>query len=230
MKLKFGAIVTDGRGKIGGHVATKNRSGAVLRTKVTPTNAQTSFQQGVRNLFTQLSQGWKSLSQAQRDTWNAGVSAYAKTNIFGDLVNPSGSNLYQKLNNNLTRIERPILSNCPAPVEVPNTYIVEISETDVTGSLNLVLSNTIAGDSSLLVFATAPLSQGKNFVKSEYRFLKYLISADLSPVDVNDIYIAKFGAKPLKGQKVFFKVVPVSTATGQQGSASSASLIATLPA
>jgi hypothetical protein len=47
MKMKFGAIVTEGRGKIGGHVASKNKSGAYLRTKVTPVNRQSVAQSNV---------------------------------------------------------------------------------------------------------------------------------------------------------------------------------------
>ena len=58
MKLKFGAIVTDGRGKIGGHVASKNRSGAYLRTKVTPSNPNTVAQVQVRSILASLSQSW----------------------------------------------------------------------------------------------------------------------------------------------------------------------------
>lgn len=93
MKTKFGAIIVDGRGKIGGHVASKNRGGAYLRTKVTPANAQTSAQNQVRNLFTSLTQGWRGLTQAQRDAWNAAVLDYSRTDIFGDIRNPSGINL-----------------------------------------------------------------------------------------------------------------------------------------
>ena len=36
MKTKFGAIIVAGSGKINGFVASKNRAGAYLRTKVTP--------------------------------------------------------------------------------------------------------------------------------------------------------------------------------------------------
>jgi hypothetical protein len=49
MKVLFGAIVVDGRGKIGGHVMSKNRAGAFMRTKVTPINRKSSFQTGVRS-------------------------------------------------------------------------------------------------------------------------------------------------------------------------------------
>ena len=98
MKIKFGAIVVDGRGKIGGHVASKNRGGAYLRTKVTPTNPQTTFQSAVRNRLTAFSQGWRGLTQAQRDAWNAAVSNFSKTDVFGDIKQPTGLNLYVKLN------------------------------------------------------------------------------------------------------------------------------------
>jgi len=58
MKIKFGAIVVAGSGKIGGHVASKNRGGAYLRTKVTPTNPNSPAQAGARALLASLSTGW----------------------------------------------------------------------------------------------------------------------------------------------------------------------------
>jgi len=45
MKTLFGAIVVDGRGKLGGHVASKNRHGSYFRTKVSQANQQVSIAQ-----------------------------------------------------------------------------------------------------------------------------------------------------------------------------------------
>jgi hypothetical protein len=87
MKMKFGAFVVAGSGKIGGHVASRNRSGAFLRTKVTPTNPQTGAQNAVRSLLASLSSAWRSLTGAQRAAWNGAVSAFPRTNVFGDIVN-----------------------------------------------------------------------------------------------------------------------------------------------
>jgi len=42
MKTLFGAIVVDGRGKLGGHVASKNRHGSYFRTKVSPSQTSKS--------------------------------------------------------------------------------------------------------------------------------------------------------------------------------------------
>ena len=55
MKIKFGAIVVDGRNKIGGHVMSKNRAGAYMRTKVSPVNPRSLDQMSVRSRLSAIS-------------------------------------------------------------------------------------------------------------------------------------------------------------------------------
>lgn len=225
MKMKFGAIVVAGSGKIGGHVAAKNRSGAYLRTKVTPINPSTTAQLGARNRLTGLSQGWRGLTANQRSAWNSAVSDYSKTDVFGDLHNPSGFNLYQKLNNNLLNIGEDVISVPPVPSAV--IAILSLSAAIVTGSpaMTLTFSDAIAVTEKVKLFATAALSQGKTFVKSEYRQIGVLTSASTSPFNAKTLYDAKFGAVTENGLKVFFRLVPVNVATGQEGSGIEASAI-----
>ena len=224
MKMKFGAIITDGRGKIGGHVASKNRGGAYLRTKVTPANAQTSFQNAVRATFTNLAQAWRGLTQAQRDAWNAAVNDFARTNIFGDLINPSGINLYQRLNNNLISIGEAALTNPPLPAAVGACVLTSATNAVGAMTMTLVFDGPVPADTTVKIFATAPMSAGKSFVKSEYRQIGTMAAAAASPYDVKAIYLAKFGTQGEVGQKIFFKLLPVNATTGQAGAASSASV------
>ena len=83
MKLKFGALVVDGSGKIGGQVVSSNRGGKYLRTKVTPSNPSTVAQQNARALLSSLSTQWADLTEAQRLSFNSAVSNFATTDIFG---------------------------------------------------------------------------------------------------------------------------------------------------
>lgn len=88
MKITFGALVTDGKGKLGGHAAQGGAAGAILRTiaqpKKTPTQAQS-----IRRQFVQvLSQSWRNLTESQRKTWNdnarpkqSGFDLYMSTNL-----------------------------------------------------------------------------------------------------------------------------------------------------
>lgn len=223
MKMKFGAIVTDGRGKIGGHVASKNRSGAYLRTKVTPVNGQTSFQTAVRNRFTVLAQAWRELTAAQRDAWNAAVADFARTNVFGDLHNPTGASLYQRLNNNLVTIGESPISTPPLPSAVGEVVAVSLAVAAGAGTMSLVMSGAVPAGTSVKVFACAPVSAGKSFVKSEYRLIDVLAAAEATPVNLKAAYEAKFGSVGVAGQKVFVKLVAVNSTTGQEGTASQVS-------
>lgn len=225
MKIKFGSLVVDGRGKIGGHVATKNRGGAVLRTKVTPSNAQSASQSGIRNRFTGLAQAWRGLSQADRDAWNAAVPSFSRTDIFGDLRNPSGANLYQRVNNNLLSIGETALSVPPLPSEVQAVVASALSAAVGTPAMSLTFAPAIDADTKVQVWATAPLSAGKQFVKSEYRRIGTLAHADTSPKNILSLYVAKFGNTGAIGQKIFVKIIPTNLNTGQTGSASVVSVI-----
>jgi len=223
MKMKFGAIVVDGRGKIGGHVASKNRGGAYLRTKVTPVNAQTGYQNAIRNRFTTLSQGWRGLTPTERDAWNAAVADYARTNIFGDLHQPTGFNLYQRLNNNLVTIGEAAITTPPLPSAVGEVTAVSLAIAAGAGTMSLVMGAVVPAGTNVKVFATAPVSAGKSFVKSEYRLIDILAPAAATPVNLKAAYEAKFGSVGVAGQKVFVKLTAVNAATGQEGTPSSVS-------
>jgi len=215
MKAKFGMIVVAGRGKIGGHVASANRSGAYFRTKVTPVNPQTPSQNEVRSRLGGLSQAWRGLTNAQRESWNGAVSSYAKTDIFGDIRNPSGINLYQKLNNNLLTIGQSAIVLAPVAQAVFTSPIVTVELVGSTSTLSIDVADNIPANTNIKLSATPPVSQGRSFVKSEYRLIATPVG-DVSPlIEGGPEYIAKFGTPPI-GSKVFVKIVFVNNITGQE--------------
>lgn len=215
MKAKFGAIVVAGSGKIGGHVASHNRAGAYFRTKVTPVNPQSTAQLAVRNRLGTRSQAWRGLTDVQRSAWIGAVSAFAKTDIFGDLKNPTGFNLYQKLNNNLVTVGAAPIAVPPIPDAVATVSVTSITPAAGTGAVPMVLSGAVPSDTAVKVFATAPQSPGVSFVKSEYRLITTLPAATATPVALGTAYTTKFGSFTA-GQKIFFKIVFTSTETGQE--------------
>jgi len=214
MKIKWGSLVTDGRGKVGGHVASRNRSGAYIRTKVTPVNPNTSAQQAVKSILATLSQNWRSLTQTQRDAWDAAVGDFATTNIFGDLVNPTGKNLYTRLNANILSIGESVISVPPALAAVLSMPVASVTVAVGAGTYEVAYT---AADATIAaqVWATPPVSPGKSFVKNLYRQIGVVDGAAVSPLDFSTDYLAKFGASQA-GQKVFVKLVPVVKATGQK--------------
>ncbi len=227
MKAKFGSIVVAGSGKIGGHVASRNRGGAYIRTKVTPVNPNTAAQTLVRARLAARSQEWRDLTAAQRSSWNSVVGDYARTDVFGDLKNPSGFNLYQRLNNNLVNIGESVLSSPPIPQDVANFTSVSLAVLTGTPAVNITFAPAIAATEKVKLFATPPLSPGVSFVKSEFRQIDVLTNADTSVHDAVAEYNAVFGSVGTTGQKIFVKLVPVSVASGQEGIGIIASAIST---
>jgi hypothetical protein len=227
MKLKFGAIITDGRGKIGGHVASKNRSGAYLRTKVTPVNRRSIAQTSVRGRLASIATAWRGLNAAVIIAWNKAVSDYTKTDIFGDSRNPTGFTLYQKLNNNSLRNGGAAITTPPLPVAVP--FLSALSATAVhAGAVIITFAATpVPAGHAYEVRATKALSAGINFVKSEFRIIASLAAAEASPYTATGDYNAVFGSPGAAGQKIFFEVKVINLATGQAGASVQCSCILT---
>lgn len=225
MKAKFGAIVVAGSGKLGGHVASRNRHGAYFRTKVTPVNPDTTFQAAARNRLTDFSQAWRGLTADQRTAWNAAVQDFAKTDVFGDLKNPSGFNLYQKLNNNLAVVGTGPITTPPLPSDVYAAATLSLVADVSDQSIDVTYTAVIPAGQAVKVFATPGLSPGKSFVKSEYRLVEVIVAADVSPYDIGPAWILRFGPIVL-GTKIFVKLVGVNSVTGQEGIGLSASTIA----
>ena len=214
--MKWGALVTDGRGKIGGHVASKNRYGAYLRTKVTPVNPGSTDQVTVRNRLAGISSSWKSLTAAQRIAWNAAVADYARTDIFGDLRNPTGFNLHQKLNNNLLNIGKVVMTAPPLPEAVDAFATLSIAASEGGGTLTITYTAAIAADHSCLVFGTPAISPGISFVKSEFRQFDVMVAADVTPFSIETEYEAKFGAIGAEGQQILEACIRLDVQGGQR--------------
>lgn len=202
-KIKMSGIgVVDIRGKLNGSVFSKNRGGAYVRTKVSPSNPQSTFQMSVRGIFAAISSAWSALTEAQRLSWNGFVASYGRTDVFGDIRNPSGKNLFQRLNQNLVLTGQPQISTCVAPSEVPFLGLTSV-DGDVSGS---TLSFSYSGDvngNRILVFATPAMSQGTKFVKNQLRVITSSIGGDGLTEDVYAEYVAKFGI-PTAGANIVF--------------------------
>ena len=190
-KIKFGMMMTDASGKLGGHVFAKNRGGSYVRTKGIPTNPQTSFQSAIRSMFAAISSAWSGLTTSARLSWNEAVSSYATTDIFGDLRNPSGKALFQRLNQNLALSGQAQLTVCPQPLPVPNG-LLSLAGADVSSTTLDIETNGDSTGSVMVISAT--VSAGTSFVKNDYRDIGYFTGQPDLAAEVWGEYVSRFGA------------------------------------
>lgn len=211
-KIKLGAIVTDIRGKLGGHVFSKNRGGAYMRTKVTPVNPATARQTFVRAIFAAISSLWSALTDAQRGSFAGLVEAYAKTDIFGDIKIPSGKALHQRLNQNLGVSGQAYITTCLAPIAVLSPDVSVTTYAVVADTLQFTHGTDLSG-SKLLIYATPKLSSGTKFVKNKLRILTVLAGDAAGDHNIMPSYVAKYSS-PVSGDNIFF-AYKVVNAQGQ---------------
>lgn len=215
-RIKFGMMMTDARGKLGGHVFTKAKSGATIRTKVSPLNPKTSAQSEARGALGANSQAWRTLSETQRLAWNSAAQEVSKTNAFGDTYFPSGKNYFTAVNNNLRNVGSQILVDPPALVQMPSLTSVEVAF-DLLAEQIDIAPNFVGDEANIIIVcnATSGQSAGRYNFSGKYRkFNGYTLAGLPKDTAIYDDYVSKFGV-PSPGQKVSFEFYLVNANTGQ---------------
>lgn len=190
--------MTDGRGKLGGQVASKNRSGAYVRTKVTPVNPNTSFQSAVRQRLSSLSKEWSALSEDKRLAWNEAANSgqWNKNDIFGDARRPTGKNLFTGINLVSLETTNTLLTLVPRKADFSQFSVDSVTITSggaVSIATNVAEAPTLG--TRWQVEATVAVSPGRYYLKNLFRFLSATNEvADGSAVlDVASAYEQRFG-------------------------------------
>lgn len=218
-KILFsGTGIVAARGKINGTVLSANKYGPYQRTKVTPVNPRTSAQSLVRARLTGLSQGWRNLTQVQRDAWNSAAPNFPIVDVFGNTKTLSGNSLYCRLNLNLQNAGQAVISDPPTPGAVTAVSALSATMTTGTPALSIVFAPTpVPTGFTLVIEATQGVSAGKSNLDPLYRKITTVAAAGTSPNNALTAYTTKFGSVPAIGQKVGFRAFFVNNLTGQTG-------------
>ena len=226
-KVKFTAVVADMRNKLNGSVFARNRGGAYVRTKVTPLNPQSVRQVAARNLLTSLAQGFRSLTQEQITAWNEAVTQWQTTDIFGDLVSPTGLALYVRLNSNISNAGGTLLTSPPAPVGADSLTEISLAADVSSNTFEITFTPAaVPANHTMFIESTSMLSPGINNANSRFRFIGIASAAEASPFDAYAFQTAKFGAL-VAGQKVYTRCKFINKVTGEVSLALKASAIVT---
>lgn len=95
-RCKFGSLVTDISGSIGGTTFQRSAFGHTIRNKPIPIKSRSDSQLSIRQFMKNAHQNWAALSSAERQQWQQFVS-FSNQRIRRDRnVNISGHNLYIK--------------------------------------------------------------------------------------------------------------------------------------
>lgn len=202
-------------GRADGNVYTRNGR---VRAFTVPALVQNSKTALVRNRLATNSSDWNSLSDDERAGWNS-ATGYKTTDRFGREIPLVGKQLFVSLNNNLANAGIATISECPLPELVDGITSLSIAEFDISDEEMLLTFDASPTNPNVkhLVFATAPQSAGTSRPSSsKYRQIAVMPGTTSTGYDIGAAYVARYGTPPL-GSKIYVKLTPILTTTGQAG-------------
>jgi len=214
--MKFlSQLLSEARGSINGATFSRNSSGAYIRARVKPVNPNTPAQSQARALFATLSAGYKSLTGADRLTWDAARPNFPQVDKLGQTIELTAQQLYMKFNRNLQASGGVLIDIAPTPttVSTPEFGTVTIDNTQVSIGF---LPDPLAAGETMIVSASTCVSAGVSFMgRSGMKQIEVVAGTSASPIDIFTNYNAIFGAGTLQaGAKVFISLHIIDRNTG----------------
>lgn len=193
-KIKFGSVITDSRGHIGGITYAWTRFGNVARRLVTPTRRQTTATQESRSRFLTLSKRWWStLSPSDRDDWRALAAANPRPNLWGDEYPLTGHQLFIGINSLLDQAGYPTVDTAPADQAVTGLSTLSIAAAAPDQLVIVFTPDPLPPDHLLYIFGRANYSPGIGFTPGQIKFVEATAEEESSPLDIGPEFTDELG-------------------------------------
>lgn len=208
-RVSFSALIEEITGKLAGSVFQDSYGGFQIRTRVSPRNPRTNYQQLRRGEFGFISSLWRGLDAVQRQTFIDAASTPR-----------AALNLFIQSNVNLTLIEEPTISSYSAAT-TPALMPIGIIAVSPAAFLIAAVSGLqiVPTATRLLIYVTFGKALTQVFTNpSQYSpVLSFPAGFDISlPIDIIAEYNTRFGQLPADSL-LGLKSVLVSTINGTRG-------------
>ena len=161
--------MTSASGSIGGSTFSHNRFGMYTRARRVPVNPNTTFQQSQRDAFSSASALWRTISDAERASWEAYAAATPVVNSLGQTVFLSGSQQFVASASLALRFGMSTTNVAPvtpgrAALGMPTLVLDASANTGVAASFDAAAENATVG-----IFLGDPVSAGVSFFAGPYQ-------------------------------------------------------------
>lgn len=191
---KFGAIITDSRGSIGGTTIKWSRFGHVLLNKPQPVHSATYAQTIARNAFTTYSkQWWQELTSSQRDDWRTLAAANPRPNRWGTDYPLTGLALFIAINRALVQNRNSSTLDAPADQAITGLSTLTLTATAPSTASLAFTPSPAPTDHQLVIAASTRTSPGISNFSKTYRFLLATAAATTSPINIASTLTALLG-------------------------------------
>jgi len=209
--LKLSMLISSINGKIGGSVISSTSNGYVARQN-SYTNQPLTPANSVRHvLVQQITQVYRELTQAQKDSYTNEIPNYPYINKAGDNALYNTYQLFIKLNLNLQTLNEPVKLVAPAFTAVGTVTIDQLFASITQIWVDYSGKNST---DSLIIYGAPYRNDTLVPHKREFRQVQVIVDNSVSAiVNIQTNYFAIFGV-PTAGQRVYIATKSVVTNTG----------------
>lgn len=207
MARYIGTITSDARGKVGGLIMGRGRSGTVLKSHAVPLRGTSPYQHKNRLALSASVSAWRALSGPNQQTWALVAANLTYLNSLGQPYSPTGLQLWSQAWLNAATVGTTPPASCStSPPSIPPIVTCYINLVGfhiyvyVAGTTGPYAGNWSASCSS-------PLSASLNYT-SGVRRRPMVGSVGNYNVDIAAPWEAAYGPQVTVGARVSVRVVP----------------------
>lgn len=182
-RVTYGGGVTGFAGSIGGVTFLRNASGYIAKLRSNPTVNPSPSQATYQRRLAWLVSLWPSLSQANKDTWDAIAAAHNHTTPWGETKTLSGYQWFLSCNLMRLRYYTTVISTAPAwAVKTPpDAFTIETA----AGYIRVAWSPNYDAPEDLIAYVSLPLRQSSLKLRRSLFWCKnYLAAPSLANWDL----------------------------------------------
>jgi hypothetical protein len=212
--LKYGSIVTEIKGKLGGHVFQRCGQSLSVRT-ISARRLTSSLLKSIsKTQFGSVASQWRKLSNAQKTNWSNIAPTYPTVDKFGNDIVLSGYQLYQYINKRYLLISNQCV-NTGIPYNPPPMSVIDFNAFSIFGaSFTLLWSFAIPAGTQALLYVSEPYSSQRLVSNPLMTFCTSIPAGTAQGTNFYNAVYNHFKNKPIVGNSFYWEAVMVATVGG----------------
>lgn len=208
--VKYGLVITEIKGKVGGQVLQGGNRSKILRNNSNKKNSKSSALNNATNKLVAVTSQFKLLSAIEHAAWVTAASQWPFTDKYSTIYFGSAFQCFTAYNRNLLTLNLPITytPNVPSPATDVSPFIFTSS---TVANITITPTTVLLTSQFWNIYASPCYSKGRNNNNAQFKLIDSLDMIGQSSYRATTPYSNVYGP-PKLNSKIIFKIVQVNPA------------------
>lgn len=212
--VKYGSVVTEIKGKVGGWCFQKCGQSLSLRSNPSKfvSRSQRSF--ATRTKFSELASKWNQLTADNKLSYSLAANTYPTFDKWGNPLVLNGYQLFQYIHRTSQLVTGNIYNTAVAYAN-PCLAVLASFDISIAGDLfSITIEEELLPSHYLLFYTSQQLPPNSFRVPSEYKFFAFMSESDGVSINVYEQFVAALNTTPVVGNNFYILCKEIDITTG----------------